>query len=114
MKGESSPITTLLSIILFIVIVAYFYGQIAGIELVLFNPLAIGSIVVLFIAAIAAGNTPVVRGGAVAALVIVFSAILIYDFAQIIPQDSFVIFFGLILAPLIITLYFIFLEASKA
>lgn len=109
-KGQQHA-SPLLAIMIFLVAFAFIVGLITGNEILILNPIVIVSITGLFIVAIAAGNTPILRGVTIAAATTLLFSTFFIDFVGLgVPLQ----FLAFIILPFGIVFLFIFLEASKS
>ena len=101
----------LLGIIIFLVTSGFLVSEIAGLEFAFFTPLAFIAVSVLITAAIAAGNTPIIKGIAVAALaVVIFGGFFLTDgFFSAIPIEIF----GIVMIPLTLIAGVMFIQLAR-
>lgn len=101
----------LLSIIIFITTLSFLLSQIFGFSFAFFSPLTVAGILLAIGSAIALGNTPVLKGGAIAvASVLIFSGFFLQgDLLSSLGIELF----GLIIVPILIVLGFIFIDSGS-
>lgn len=85
------------STLITLILMGWILSQIAGISFVLLNPLTIGILSIALIAVISAGNTPVIKGGAMAVVAGILLITFFIDFPYIMDV------WGIFLAPTYIT-----------
>lgn len=94
--------------LLFLIVLGWLLSNIAGTTFTLLNPISIGTLTILIGAVISAGNTPIIKGGAMAGV----SALLIVTFFIDFPYMVNLGLYGLVITPVYIG--FLFALASFA
>lgn len=96
--------------LIFLTFLGFFLTEITGLSFALFNPITFVALAILIGIAIVAGNTPILKGAAVAGVgVVIFASFFVSGFFDSLGATLF----GLLLIPLTILTGFIFMEFGK-
>jgi hypothetical protein len=95
------------SALVFLIILGWLLSSIANISFALLNPITIGALSVALIAVVAAGNTPIVKGGAMAIVVGIMILTFFIDFPYVAS------YWGILMAPIYITFIIALASLSK-